>query len=230
MHTNAIQNGRAIACLNGLLGYIDVEGGMQFPQAIDVMLDDKITLWNGIDPSSPDVFTYGGEKRPLYKAFGRSNDPNTVFKAMITGEPRPVKAFIAIANDPLLCYEDANLTYKALTSPAQPGVRGFEGLLHVAFHQACRPHLPVGGLVRALHVRRRARRQHAVHLDQAVEAPGECKDDWWFFLQWGKRIKPEDWPWANEKEMVLWRFKTFYSRDMTWKSSSPSRSATPIPA
>ncbi len=53
------------------------------------MLDDKITLWNGIDPSSPDVFTYGGEKHPLYKAFGRSNDPNTVFKAMITGEHAP---------------------------------------------------------------------------------------------------------------------------------------------
>lgn len=228
MHTNAIQSGRAIACLNGLLGYIDVEGGMQFPQAIDVMLDDKITLWDGIDPSSPDVFTYGGEKHPLYKAFGRSNDPNTVFKAMITGEPRPVKAFIAIANDPLLCYEDANLTYKALTSP------NLEFVASKDFYMS--PSTKLADLIfPSADWSERCTYDEELDgnmlftFDQAVEAPGECKDDWWFFLQWGKRIKPEDWPWANEKEMVLWRFKTFYNLDMTWEEfqSEPFRNTDP---
>ncbi len=53
--------------------------------------------------------------------------------------------------------------------------------------------------------------------DQAVPAPGECKDDWWFWLQWGKRMNPEQWPWADEKEMVLWRLKEFYDFDLTWE-------------
>ena len=102
MHTNAIQNGRAIACLQGLLGWIDVPGGVNVPVAFSVMLDDKITLWDSaLDPGRPELFTFGGDKHPLYKSFGRSNDPNTVFKAMITGEPRPVKMFVAIADDPL---------------------------------------------------------------------------------------------------------------------------------
>ncbi|WP_303203552.1 molybdopterin-containing oxidoreductase family protein, partial [Raoultibacter timonensis] len=110
MHSNAIQNGRALACLQGLLGWIDVPGGVSVPLSFSVMLDDRITLWDGKDPGRPDLFTFGGEEHPLYKSFGRSNDPHATFEAMITGEPRPVKAFIAIANDPLLCYENTNLT------------------------------------------------------------------------------------------------------------------------
>ena len=118
MHTNAIQNGRAIACLQGMLGYLDVKGGIPVPLSFSVMLDDKITLWDSQkDPGRPELFTFGGEEHPLYKSFGRSNDPHAVFNAIITGEPRPVKAYIAIANDPLLCYENTNLTYQAMTSP-----------------------------------------------------------------------------------------------------------------
>ncbi len=46
MHTNAIQNGRAIACLQGMLGHLDVVGGIPVPLSFSVMLDDKITLWD----------------------------------------------------------------------------------------------------------------------------------------------------------------------------------------
>ncbi len=46
MHTNGFQNGRAVACLQGLLGYMDKPGGFLVNQAMQVMLDPKITLWD----------------------------------------------------------------------------------------------------------------------------------------------------------------------------------------
>lgn len=217
MHTNAIQNGRAIACLQGLLGWIDVPGGVNVPVAFSVMLDDKITLWDSaLDPGRPELFTFGGDKHPLYKSFGRSNDPNTVFKAMITGEPRPVKMFVAIADDPLLCYEDSNLTYEAMTSPnldlivvkdfyLSPTAQLADIVLPTAdWSERCTYDEELDG-------------PFILAFDQAVPAPGECWDDWRFFLEWGKRMNPEQWPWADEKEMVLWRLKEFYGFDLTWE-------------
>ena len=229
MHSNAIQNGRAIACLQGLLGWIDVPGGVSVPLSFSVMLDDKITLWDSAkDPGRPDLFTFGGEEHPLYKSFGRSNDPHATFEAIITGKPRPVKAFVAIANDPLLCYENTNLTYEAMTSPNlefiavkdfyfSPTAKLADLVLPSAdWSERCTYDEEIdGNLILAF--------------DQAVEAPGECWDDWKFFLEWGKRIKPEDWPWENEKEMVLWRLKEFYDFDLTWDEfqAVPVRSTEP---
>ncbi len=216
MHTNAIQNGRAIACLQGLLGWLDKKGGITVPVAFDAMLDDKITLWDPAKhPGRPDLFTFGGEEHPLYKFFGRANDPDATFKAIITGEPRPIKAYIAIANDPLLCYENSNQTYEAMTSPnldfiavkdfyMSPTAKLADLLLPSAdWSERCTYDEELDG-------------NFLVTFDQAVEAPGECKDDWWFFLQWGKRINPDHWPWEDEKDMVLWRFRELYGKEMTW--------------
>ena len=227
MHTNAIQNGRAVACLYGILGSIDVEGGMQFPQAIDVMLDDKITLWDS-KKNPMENWTFGGDEHPLYKAFGRSNDPYTVFNAILTGEPRPVKAFIAIANDPLLCYENANLTYKAMTS------ENLEFIASKDFYMSPTTKLsdlifPSADWSERCTYDEELDRNMIYTFDKAVDPPGECWDDWKFFLEWGRRLNPELWPWKDEKEMVLWRLKEFYSFDLTWDEfqSEPFRSTEP---
>lgn len=229
MHTNAIQNGRAIACLQGLLGWIDVPGGVNVPLSFSIMLDDRITLWDSSkNPGRPDLFTFGGEEHPLYKSFGRSNDPHAVFEAMVTGEPRPIKMFVAIANDPLLCYENTNLTYKAMTSPNlelvvvkdfyfSPTAQLADIVLPSAdWSERCTYDEELDGNI-------------LLTYDQAVDPPGECWDDWKFFLEWGKRINPEQWPWKDEKEMVLWRFREFYGYDLTWEEfqSEPYRSTEP---
>ncbi len=66
-------------------------------------------------------------------------------------------------------------------------------------------------------------------IDKAVDAPGECWDDWEFFLHWGKRIDPDNWPWENTQEMFLWRLKEFYGYDLTWEEfqQEPVRSTEP---
>lgn len=229
MHTNAIQNGRALACLQGLLGWIDVPGGVNVPLSFSVMLDDRITLWDSTkDPGRPELFTFGGEEHPLYKSFGRSNDPHAVFQAIITGEPRPVKMFVATANDPLLCFENTHLTYEAMTSP------NLELLVVKDFYfsptaQLADIVLPSADWSERCTYDEELDGNILLTFEQAVEPPGECWDDWKFFLEWGKRIAPEQWPWENEKEMVLWRFKEFYGYDLTWDEFQelPCRSTEP---
>lgn len=229
MHTNAIQNGRAIACLQGLLGWIDVKGGVNVPLSFSVMLDDKITLWDSTkDPGRPELFTFGGEEHPLYKSFGRSNDPHATFEAIITGKPRPVKMFVAIANDPLLCYENTNLTYQAMTSPNLDLVV-VKDFYFSPTAQLADIVLPSCDWSERCTYDEELDGNMILSFDQAVPAPGECWDDWKFFLEWGKRIDPEHWPWADEKEMVLWRLKEFYGFDLTWDEfqAVPVRSTEP---
>lgn len=216
MHTNGIQAGRAISCLTGLLGYIDVPGGVPIDPSFDIMLDDRITLWDSAkDPGRPDLFTFGGEEHPLYKAFGRSNDPHATWNAVITGKPKPVKMMVFVASDPLLSYENTKLTHEALTSKNLElvVVKDFYFSPTTQFADIVLPtadwserdtwdeEVSVGWLF---------------SVERAVDPPGECWDDWKFFLEWGKRFNEEQWPWKDEKEMMLWRWKEFYGLDMTW--------------
>ena len=216
MHTNAIQSGRAVACLQGLLGHLDVPGGVPINVAFSAMLDDRITLWDPAkDPGRADLFTFGNEDYPLYKVFGRSNDPASVFEAAITGEPRPVKMMVFVANDPLLCYENATRVHEAITSPLVDTIVSKDFYFSPTTKLADLV-LPTADWSERDTVDEELFGNLVISTERAVEPPGECWDDWKFFLEWGKRIKPEDWPWADEREMVLWRLKEFYGMDLTW--------------
>ena len=138
-----------------------------------------------------------------------------MFQAVITGEPRPVKAFVAIANDPLLCYENTNLTYQAMTSPNLDFIAVKDFYMSPTAKLADLV-LPSSDWAERCSYDEEIDGNLLLTFDQAVEPPGECWDDWKFFLEWGKRIDPEHWPWNDTKEMVLWRLKEFYDLDLTW--------------
>jgi len=217
MHTNSVQNGRAIACLQGLLGYIDAEGGLTINQAFDVMLNDDVTLVDATkDPGRPELFNFGGDEHPLLKTFATCFTPSTTFKAIITGEPKPIKMMVCIACDPLLNNENSQLTYEALTSP------NLELIVVKDFYFSPTAKLADIVLPSADWSERDTTDEEFfvnmyISTERAVDPPGECWDDWKFLLEWGKRINPEQWPWADEKEMALWRVKTLFNKEYgTW--------------
>ena len=217
MHTNAIQNGRAIACLQGLLGHLDVKGGLPINMAFDVMLDDRITLWDPKkNPGREDLFVFGGDRKPLFKFFGRAAEPRAVWEAVITEKPRPVKMLVMVANDPLLCYEDSNLVHEALTSPNIDLIVSKDFYISPSSKYADIL-LPSSDWAERDTIDEEYFGNNVFAAQRAVDPPGECWDDWKFFLEWGKRLNPEQWPWKDEKEMVLWRHKEFYGFDHTWE-------------
>ena len=118
-----------------------------------------------------------------------------------------MKAFVAIANDPLLCYENTNLTYEAMTSPNlefiavkdfyfSPTAKLADLVLPSAdWSERCTYDEEIDGRTSSSPSTRRSR--------PPANAGTTGSSSW----NGASGIKPEHWPWENEKEMVLWRLK-----------------------
>lgn len=214
MHSNAIQSGRALACLVGLVGCIDEPGGFVF--APGPMSSSELTLipddWNW---NAPEAKLIGGEKFPAHSAFCNSNVPYDTFDAVVTEEPWPIKMMVFVANDALNCYEYPKHTAEALTSSNLEFIAVKDFYL-TPTAQLADLVLPSADWSERDTIDEETFKGRLISSPRAVDPPGECWDDWKFYLEWGKRLNPELWPWDDEREMVLWRIKLLHGLDLTW--------------
>ena len=189
--------------------------GMPISVAFSAMLDDRITLW---DPAArtlrADLFTFGNEDYPSTRCSAAQTTPLRV-RGRHHRRAAPVKMMVFVANDPLLCCENATRVHEAITSPLVDTIVSKDFYFSPTTKLADLV-LPTADWSERDTVDEELFGNLVISTERAVEPPGECWDDWKFFLEWGKRIKPEDWPWADEREMVLWRLKEFYGMDLTW--------------
>lgn len=112
-HTpNAIQTARAIAILPAITGNIDVPGGWVFGTPVVTPV-----------PSLDENLTAEARSKRLgsqeFRVLGQANvQPSAhipaVFKAMRTGEPYPVRAFLVFGNNSLLSYANSRVIYESL--------------------------------------------------------------------------------------------------------------------
>jgi anaerobic selenocysteine-containing dehydrogenase len=112
-HTpNSIQTARAISILPALTGNIDIPGGWVFgtPAVTPV-------------PSLEENLSASARSKRLgsqvFRVLGQANvQPSAhipaVFKAMRTGEPYPVRAFLVFGNNPLLSYANSKVIFESL--------------------------------------------------------------------------------------------------------------------
>jgi anaerobic selenocysteine-containing dehydrogenase len=219
MTTNALQNGRAITCLQLLLDVpLDEKGGLLFNKFWEFMLSPKITL----APEGKSFPRLGDNKYPMYtQVYGQSNHPDSTWDALITAKPWPVQVMVTIASDLLNCYENAQKVYDALLSPHLK--------LHVVQDYFMTPTAQLADIVLpAAHWSERVGAFDeelypdpcpAVIPQKAVEPPGEARDDWYTYRELGKRLDPEKWPWNSSEEMWLWRLKEFHNVDLTWEEA-----------
>lgn len=110
---NAFQNARAVGILPALTGNIDVPGGNIFGEHV----------FDEIDMLVDSLSEEAKEKRmgaKTYKLLCSKHSPlpsaniYTLFKAMRTGEPYPVKAFLLFGNNGLLSFANTKRTYETL--------------------------------------------------------------------------------------------------------------------
>ncbi len=112
-HTpNSIQTARAIAILPAITGNIDIPGGWVFGTPIVTPV-----------PSLDENLTPAARAKRLgsqeFRVLGQANvQPSAhipaVFKAMRTGEPYPVRAFLVFGNNSLLSYANSKVIYESL--------------------------------------------------------------------------------------------------------------------
>jgi len=112
-HTpSSIQTARAISILPALTGNIDIPGGWVFgtPAAAPVP-----SLEENLSPAARSKRLGSQEFRLLGQANVQpSAHIPAVFKAMRTGEPYPIRAFLVFGNNPLLTYASSKVVFESL--------------------------------------------------------------------------------------------------------------------
>ena len=136
--TNSVQVIHARCILAGLTGNIDVEGGEELPgphSAVGFITDRQIEMLEALPEEqrrkqiSYDRFklqslygqellqkyigTKAGERGGVHWYKGQTHAPS-IYRAIISSEPYPIKALITSASNPLISYPNTRLIYRAL--------------------------------------------------------------------------------------------------------------------
>ncbi|OGL58183.1 MAG: hypothetical protein A3I72_16410 [Candidatus Tectomicrobia bacterium RIFCSPLOWO2_02_FULL_70_19] len=113
---NAHQNGRACAILECLTGNVDVPGGNMHPVPCHRGCRTFTDAFGETLPEEAYRKQLGADRfrlcsGPAAKRY--ANNP-AVLRAILTGEPYPVRAWVAIGGNPLLTWSNAKEVYRAL--------------------------------------------------------------------------------------------------------------------
>jgi len=185
-HTpNSIQTARAISILPAITGNIDVPGGWVFgtPTVTPVpSLDENLT-------AAARAKRLGAQE---FRVLGQANvQPSAhvpaVFKAMRTGKPYPVRAFLVFGNNPLLSYANSKVVLESLQKLEfflvmdlfmTPSADLADLVLPAAswFEVDAMPAFPYFA-------------ENAVLVQQKIVQVGECKQDEVVFAEIARRMK-----------------------------------------
>ena len=136
--SNSIAGIQAMLSLMAITGSTDVEGGMYMPgpsrraiiepemelrdlispeQKAKQLGRDRFSLigWKGHDLIMPPIKKVWGKYAGMSRSNAAGHDPS-IYRAMITGRPYPVKALIGLASNPMITQANTKLVYKALKS------------------------------------------------------------------------------------------------------------------
>jgi len=124
--------------LAAICGNIDVEGGEEFSphNPPEVVSNRETELWEALSPEqrrkqiggdSFKLFSWEATERlqkEMLRVWGKSSamafcfaHPPSVVRAIISGDPYPIKSLIICDNNPLITWPNSKLVYKALKSP-----------------------------------------------------------------------------------------------------------------
>lgn len=215
MHSNAIQNGRAITCLIGVLGPVDQPGGYVLNPGLGVSGDPGLTLNTGISLDDPEAKMIGVDRYSMLAPLGGTQWPRGVWDAILTEKPWPVKMLVFVASDPLMCYEAPQRIEEAFLSENLE-LLVFKDLYINESAKYADILLPTSSWSEIETTEEERTYGWVIPARQSVTPPGECWDDWDFMLEYGKRMDPEKWPWESHREMLLFKLKLLYGLDITW--------------
>lgn len=226
-HANSTQTLRCLALLRAICGNLDVPGGellMGYHPTIisetEIELNERLSpeqrkkqlgvdryrllSWEAFEKTSPPMEKVWGKKYSNPISGGAIAHPASLWKAMIEGDPYPVKALLVQSNNTLLSYPNTGRIHKALQNLdllvvmdliKTPTAQLADYILP-ATHWLERPNLFSYWDWIAIYEAG----------EKAVEAPGECMHDWSFWRELGVRMgQAKDWPWKTMEEFYDYR-------------------------
>jgi anaerobic selenocysteine-containing dehydrogenase len=220
MTKEALPAAQALASLWSITGNCDVPGGM-----IPSLFIHNTGVGWGRELISDEVFQkqFGRAKYPLFNYGFLFASSDSIFEALETGKPYPIKGWWLQTTNPLAC------------TAAQPK-KLLEGFLQSEFNVVVDLFMTPTAMAMAdivlpsaTFLERDGCRavegiQFGATINKAIEPVGEAKPDVQINLELGKRISPEAWPWETVQEML----STFYENSYIHESFTYVREQQPI--
>lgn len=183
---NAIQTLRAIAIMPAITGNIDVPGGNVFGMHV---LRGVPLLREKLPPEMWEKRLGAGKYKLLSGQSARlpAAHAPSLFEAMLTGNPYPIKAFLVFGNNSLVTYANSMKVYEALMNLEFFVVTDIymtptAELADIVLPAATWPEVDqIVGLPYAA--------ENVVLVQQKVVEIGECKQDEWILTELARRLK-----------------------------------------
>ena len=209
---------QALACLRAITGNVDLPGASHigempaFIPEVELELSDLLPETQRRKQLNREVFelqSYPGYERVRQRTqiagqrlpmrYLTSAHPNLVWKAMLEGQPYPIRALVVMGSNPLLTQADSRLVYRALKS--------LDLLVALEYFKTPTAMLAdyvlpaAGGLERPLFQTHAGIGNIAYGGDRAVSPYYERQTDYDFWRELGCRLdQAEHWPWAGLRE------------------------------
>ena len=195
-HENGINNIRAVACLDGLLGSVDQEGGNRL---LEVMAKNELTLYDEIPLHHLDPI--GADRFPVLYDFRQECHTMTVMDTILSSKPYPLRAMLLTAANPAITNPNSRKVRKAFESLDLFVVRD---LFMTETASLADYVLPAASFLERSEIHYHGMCQTATLARKIISFP-DCQDEYQFWHDLAHRLGiGKFFPWKNEKELTRW--------------------------
>jgi len=195
-HENGINNIRAAACLDGLLGSLDQEGGNRL---LEVMDKNELTLYDEIPLQHLDPI--GADRFPVLYNFRQECHTMTAMNTILSGKPYPLRAMLLTAANPAITNPNSLKVRKAFESLDLFVVRD---LFMTETASLADYVLPAASFLERSEIHYHGICQTATLARKILSFP-DCQDEYQFWHDLAHRLGiGKFFPWKNEKELTRW--------------------------
>ena len=195
-HENGINNIRAVACLDAILGALDREGGNRLVEGFKA---NHLTLYDEIPLEH--LGPIGADRFPVLYGFRQECHTMTGINTILSGEPYPIRAMILTAANPALTNPNTLKVREALDSLDLFVVRD---LFMTPTAELADYVLPAASFLERVELHTHAKYQVVTMTRNILKFP-DVQDEYQFWHDLAHRLGiGEYFPWEDETELTRW--------------------------
>ena len=195
-HENGINNIRAVAYLDALLGALDRKGGNRLAESLSTR---RLTLYEELPLS--ELGPIGAERFPVLYGLRRECHTMTAMEAMLGGGPYPLKALVLTAANPAMTNPNTNKVLRALGALELFVVRD---LFLTETARLAHYVLPAASFLERSELHVHAMFQ-VVNLSRKLLSFPGVQDEYQFWHDLAHRLGAGAYfPWKDEEELTCW--------------------------